>query len=75
MGRRGQPVTFGITRAAELVSASEKLTAQHSDTLARAITELRAVGDIESAEARGIRRPHQRVATAQAITRMDDLVS
>jgi len=47
----GHPVTLGITRATELVSALEKLTTQHADTLARAITELRAVGDIESAEA------------------------
>src|SRR5579864_7278641 len=47
----GQPVTLGLTRAAELVNALEKLTAQHADTLARAITELRAAGDIESAEA------------------------
>src|SRR6185437_16314858 len=43
----GQPVTLGITRAAELINALEKLTAQHADTLARAITELRAAGDIE----------------------------
>jgi colicin import membrane protein len=47
----GQPVTLGITRAAELVLTLEKLTAQHADTLTRAITELRAAGDIESAEA------------------------
>src|SRR6266404_7237130 len=34
----GQPVTLGITRAAELVRTLEKLTEQHADTLARAIT-------------------------------------
>ena len=65
----GQPVTFGITRAAELVNALEKLTAQHADTLTRAITELRAVGDIESAEAEvyAVRTSaDQRVATAEA---------
>ena len=65
----GQPVTFGITRAAELVGALEKLTAQHADTLTRAITELRAVGDIESAEAEvyaARTSADQRVATAEA---------
>ena len=65
----GQPVTFGITRAAELVSALERLTAQHADTLTRAITELRAVGDIESAEAEVYAArtgADQRVATAEA---------
>jgi chromosome segregation ATPase len=65
----GQPVTFGITRAAELVNALEKLTAQHADTLTRAITELRAVGDIESAEAEvyaARATADQRVATAEA---------
>jgi colicin import membrane protein len=65
----GQPVTFGITRAAELVSSLEKLTAQHADTLTRAITELRAVGDIESAEAEvyaARTSADQRVATAEA---------
>ena len=65
----GHPVTFGITRAAELVSALEKLTAQHADTLTRAITELRAVGDIESAEAEvyaARTSADQRVATAEA---------
>jgi colicin import membrane protein len=65
----GQPVTFGITRAAELVNALEKLTAQHADTLTRAITELRAVGDIESAEAEvyaARTSADQRVATAEA---------
>jgi hypothetical protein len=65
----GQPVTFGITRAAELVGALEKLTAQHADTLSRAITELRAVGDIESAEAEvyaARTSADQRVATAEA---------
>jgi hypothetical protein len=65
----GQPVTFGITRAAELVRALEKLTEQHADTLARAITELRAAGDIESAEAEvyaARTSADQRVATAEA---------
>src|SRR6266851_3367635 len=46
----GQPVTIGLTRAAELVRTLEKLTAQHAGALARAITELRTAGDIESAE-------------------------
>jgi chromosome segregation ATPase len=65
----GQPVTLGITRAAELVTTLEKLTAQHADTLSRAITELRAVGDIESAEAEvyaARTSADQRVATAEA---------
>jgi chromosome segregation ATPase len=65
----GQPVTFGITRAAELIGALEKLTAQHADTLTRAITELRAAGDIESAEAEvyaARTSADQRVATAEA---------
>jgi hypothetical protein len=35
----------------QLIRALEKLTSQHADTLTRAITELRAAGDIESAEA------------------------
>ena len=64
---RFQPVTLRITRAAELVNALEKLTAQHADTLTRAITELRAVGDIESAEAEvyaARTSAYQRVATA-----------
>src|SRR6266702_3541347 len=39
----GQPVTLGITRAAELVAALEKLTTQHEAALTRAITELREV--------------------------------
>ena len=47
----GQPVTVGLTRAAELVRKLEKLTAQHTDTLTRAVTELRSAGDLESAEA------------------------
>jgi colicin import membrane protein len=47
----GQPVTIGLTRAAELVRTLERLTAQHAETLARAVTELRSVGDVESAEA------------------------
>jgi colicin import membrane protein len=65
----GQPVTFGLTRASELVRALEKLTAQHADTLTRALTELRAVGDIESAEAEvyaARTSADQRVATAEA---------
>jgi len=47
----GQPVTIGLTRAAELVRTLEKLTAQHADALARAVAELRSAGDVESAEA------------------------
>src|ERR1700761_4616196 len=47
----GHPVTLGITRAAELVNGLEKTPSQPADPLARAITELRAVDDIESAEA------------------------
>jgi colicin import membrane protein len=47
----GQPVTIGLTRATELVRTLEKLTAQHADTLARAVAELRSAGDVESAEA------------------------
>lgn len=65
----GQPVTLGLTRAAELVNALEKLTAQHADTLIRAIAELRAAGDIESAEAEvyaARTSAEQRVATAEA---------
>jgi colicin import membrane protein len=65
----GQPVTFGITRAAELINVLEKLTTQHADTLTRAIEELRAVGDIESAEAEVYAArtgADQRVATAEA---------
>jgi chromosome segregation ATPase len=65
----GQPVTLGITRASELVGALEKLTAQHADTLTRAIEELRAVGDIESAEAEvyaARTSADQRIATAEA---------
>jgi colicin import membrane protein len=65
----GQPVTLGITRAAELIRTLEKITAQHADTLTRAITELRAVGDIESAEAEvyaARTSADQRVATAEA---------
>ena len=49
--------------------ALEKLTAQHADTLTCAITELRAVGDIESAEAEvyaARTSADQRVATAEA---------
>lgn len=65
----GHPVTLGITRAAELVNALGKLTAQHADTLARAIDELRAVGDIESAEAEvyaARTSADERVAAAEA---------
>jgi len=65
----GQPVTIGLTRAGELVRALEKLTVQHADTLARAIAELRAAGDIESAEAEvyaARTSADQRVATAEA---------
>jgi colicin import membrane protein len=65
----GQPVTLGITRAAELINVLGKLTAQHADTLTRAITELRAAGDIESAEAEvyaARTSADQRVATAEA---------
>src|SRR5882724_11376576 len=65
----GQPVTFGLTRASELVRALEKITSQHADTLARAIAELRGVGDIESAEAEvyaARTSADQRVATAEA---------
>jgi len=65
----GQPVTFGITRAAELISTLEKLTAQHADTLTRAIAELRAAGDLESAEAEvyaARTTADQRIATTEA---------
>lgn len=65
----GQPVTLGLTRAAELVNTLEKLTAQHADTLVRAIAELRAAGDIESAEAEvyaARTSADQRIATAEA---------
>jgi colicin import membrane protein len=65
----GQPVTLGITRAAELVAALEKITRQHADTLTCAMTELREVGDIESAEAEvyaARTSADQRVATAEA---------
>lgn len=65
----GQPVTLGLTRAGELVRALEKLTVQHADTLARAIAELRAAGDVESAEAEvyaARASADQRVATAEA---------
>ncbi len=65
----GQPVTIGLTRAAELIRTLEKLTSQHADTLARAIVELRTAGDIESAEAEvyaARTSADQRVATAEA---------
>ena len=64
----GQPVTLGITRAAELAAALEKLTKQHADTFTRALTELREVGDIESAEAEVYAArtgADQRIATAE----------
>src|SRR5262249_7427653 len=65
----GQPVTFALTRASELVRALEKLTTQHAETLTRVVAELRAVGDIESAEAEvyaARTSAEQRVATAEA---------
>jgi len=65
----GQPVTIGLTRAAELVSKLEQLTAQHAEALARAITELRSAGDPESAEAEvyaARTSADQRVAAAEA---------
>jgi colicin import membrane protein len=65
----GQPVTLGLTRASELVRALDKITSQHADTLSRAIAELRAVGDIESAEAEvyaARTSADQRVATVEA---------
>jgi hypothetical protein len=65
----GRPVTLGITRAAELVAALEKLTAQHADTPSRALPELREVGDIESVEAEvyaARTSADRRVATAEA---------
>jgi colicin import membrane protein len=65
----GQPVTIGLTRAAELVRALEKLTAQHAESLARAIAELRSAGDVESAEAEvyaARTSADQRVAEAEA---------
>src|ERR1017187_1943935 len=74
----GQPVTFGLTRAAELILKLENLTAQHADALTRAIAELRSAGDVESAEAevyaaRTFADQRIAAAAAQAITRMDDL--
>lgn len=65
----GQPVTFGLTRAAELLRTLEKLTAQHADTLTRAVAELRSAGDVESAEAEvyaARASADQRVAAAEA---------
>jgi len=65
----GQPVTIGLTRAAELVRKLEQLTAQHADTLTRAITELRSAADPESAEAEvyaARTSADQRVAAAEA---------
>ncbi len=65
----GQPVTVGLTRAAELIRTLEKLTAQHTDALARAVEELRSAGDVESAEAEvyaARANADQRVAAAEA---------
>jgi colicin import membrane protein len=65
----GEPVTIGLTRAAELVRTFEKLTSQHADTLARAIAELRSAADPESAEAEvyaARTSADQRVAAAEA---------
>jgi len=65
----GQPVTIGLTRATELVRALEKLTAQHADTLTRAVAELRSAGDVKSAEAEvyaARTSADQRVAAAEA---------
>src|ERR1022692_3243148 len=65
----GQPVTIGLTRAAELVRKLETLTAQHADALTRAIAELRSAGDVESAEAEVYATrasADQRIAAAEA---------
>jgi colicin import membrane protein len=65
----GQPVTIGLTRAAELISKLEQLTTQHAEALARAITELRTVGDPESAEVEvyaARTSADQRIASAEA---------
>jgi colicin import membrane protein len=65
----GQPVTIGLTRAAELVRKLEQLTARHADTLTRAITELRSAADPESAEAEvyaARASADQRIAAAEA---------
>jgi colicin import membrane protein len=65
----GQPVTIGLTRAAELVRKLEQLTTQHADTLTRAITELRSAADPESAEAEvyaARTSADQRIAAAEA---------
>ncbi len=64
-----RPAVRPVTRATELIRALEKLTAQHADTLTRAIAELRTAGDIESAEAEvhaARTSADQRVATAEA---------
>jgi hypothetical protein len=66
----GQPVTIGLARAGELIRTLERLTAQHADTLARAVAELRSVGEVESAEAEvyaARTSADQRVATAEAL--------
>jgi chromosome segregation ATPase len=65
----GQPVTNGLTRAAELILKLESLTAQHADALTRAIAELRSAGDVESAEAEVYTArtfADQRIAAAEA---------
>src|SRR6266545_7755238 len=65
----GQPVTIGLTRAAELIRTLEKLTTQHIDALGRAVEELRSAGDVESAEAEvyaARATADQRIATAEA---------
>jgi colicin import membrane protein len=65
----GQPVTIGLTRAAELIRKLEQLTAQHADALTRAIAELRTTGDPESAEAEvyaARTSADQRIAAAEA---------
>ncbi|HUZ55591.1 MAG TPA: hypothetical protein VMU94_24060 [Streptosporangiaceae bacterium] len=66
----GQPVTIGLTRAAELVRKLEQLTAQHADTLTRAVTELRSAAGPESAEAEvyaARTSADQRIAAAEAL--------
>jgi colicin import membrane protein len=65
----GQPVTIGLTRAAELILKLESLTAQHADALTRAIAEVRSAGDVESAEAEvyaARASADQRIAAAEA---------
>lgn len=65
----GQPVTIGLTRAAELIRKLEQLTAQHVDALTRAIAEIRSAGDPESAEVEvyaARTSADQRIAAAEA---------